>query len=263
MMTEKKSRDAPAIRKFALSKTGLDDGASNMEVIADMWSGNKDEKYDNVTFYLDKIKEEFDEMMEGEDETPSVNGNELESTGDSMFSESVTVILTILHWQRKRTGLRYNQLLSMLEQRYREQAWRYHVLESPDEPVQHKSTSAFADGTYWLLRLSRDNRIFGCKTEWKDGVSQMREVTDLDTKWHWTDGNFTLPASYEPYMAKQKYTVLGDVRGVVFPDGNIIEFFTPRGAELIHEPRKGTYIKVEDTEWQTPTLGSFFKMRHP
>jgi hypothetical protein len=262
MMTEKKSRDAPAIRKFALLKSGLDDGATNMEVIADMWSANKDDVFDNVKFYLDKIGEEYEEMMEGEDETPSVVGDKLETTGDTMFSESVTVLLTILHWQRKRTGLRYNQLLSMLEQRYREQAWRYHVLESPEETVQHKSTT-FADGTYWLIRLSRDNRIFGCKTEWINGVSQIREVVDLDIKWHWSDGHFALPASYEPYMQAQNYTVLGDVRGVVFPDGHIVEFFSPRGVELIHEPRKGTYIKAEDCEWQTPVLGSFFKMRHP
>ena len=265
-MTEKQTRDAPSIRKFDISKPNLDKRANDIELIHKLWTEKamKDDSFDrNLSFFYRKILEEFEEFTDGEDETPTLIGSELQTTGDSRFSEAPTVILTILHWMRERTDLTYPQLLSMLEQRYREQAWRYHVIPTIDHPVDTNEESSFADGTYWLLRFSRDNRLFGVKVEWSSGKAKMREVVDMDTKYHWTDGKYTLPASYEPYMHVQHFTLLGDVRGVVWPDGLIVEFFGPRGVELISEPRDGKYIRVEDTEWLAPNLGTFRSMRHP
>jgi len=267
-MTNDKPRSAPETRKFSIGKHDLNAHARNIETIREMWHDKKGKEFQTIEFYYDKILEEVEEFVEGEDETPTINKDTqiLTTTGDSRFAEAPTVLLTVLHWATVRSGLSYSQILGMLEQRFREQAWRHHVLKDVDEELVHKSKGSFEDGTYWLLRFSRDNRIFGAKVEWTQALgSKLREVVDLNTEFHWSkDGKFTLPVSYEPYMDVQRYTFLGTaVRGIVFDDGQIVEFFNPRGVELIHEPRDGKYISASDAEWQKPKLGDFTGMQYP
>lgn len=215
--------------------------------------------------------EEFEEYIEGEDETPTIIWNDLslETTGDSRFAEGPTCALTMFHWMRAKSRqqgdmLTYPQLVAMLLQRFREQAWRHHVIDEVDSVISNPNKSSFEDGTYWLLRFTRDNRIFAAKVEWTSGFgSRLREVVDLTTEYHW-DGNFILPISYEPYMSVQHFTFIGtDVRGIVFPDNEIVEFFSPRGVEMIDQPRAGKYISAEDATWKQPQLGDFTGMKHP
>jgi len=266
-MTNKTPRKPPEIRELSIVKTDLNAKFEDMLTIRKMWTKMKPDADDSLEFYYDKIVEEYDEFVEGEDETPTVDGKVLKTTGDTRFSEGITVINTVLHWMQVKTGLDYTTLIAMVPERFREQAWRYHVIEDVNQDVGNQKYDSFEDGTYWVLRHSRDNRIFGMKLEWtaRDGT-RLREVVDLTTEYHWNGDRFVLPKSYKPYMDVQKYTFLNDkvgVRGIEMPDGWLAEFFSPRGVELLDEPRDGIYVKVKDVSWFKPILGDFESMRHP
>jgi len=123
-------KKAPSIRKFDIEGLDVASSLEQMERIAIAWTNDQDD----LGFYFDKIKEEYDEFVEGEDEDPTFEDGVMLTTGDTRLSESFTVVLTVLHWMRHRTGLDYSTLMAMANQRYREQADRYSVDYSAAPP---------------------------------------------------------------------------------------------------------------------------------
>ena len=121
-------------------------------------------------------------------------------------------------------------------------------------------------GTYWIVTRSQNNNGFAVKAQWKDNETRLREVFHADGEWHFSlDGKFTLPVSYEPYMDKQNFFIIEEpnVRGIVFPDDLVIDFFGTLGAEIIDHERDGEYLDATEINWSKPLLAKFEGMRFP
>jgi len=256
----KKPKPAPAIRQYSVGSFLNESDQRVMEQLALAWGKSKFTR--DLNFFSGKILEEFGEYLIGDDEVPQFNSNNITTTGDTKFSESITVILTILHWQREHTGFTYGQLLSLLVKRYAEQADRHHI--KMDELV--KSTYEIGvplSNTYWFIRTNRIGTFFGVKIELANGQVAIREVFHGDPRIHLIDDNFILPSSYEPFMDEQWWAHLdSETRGVQIDHQTYLDFFNPMGVELVHTKKHiYNYVKLEDLAFKKPILGDFEGMR--
>jgi len=237
-----------------------------LDIIRTMWDESNEgteRAQDNISMLFDKIKEEYQEMVEGEDETPQIYENTLCTTGDSRYSEAITVLLTVLHWMRQRSELTYAQIIGLLSQRFREQAWRYDIIpEVTSEVTLAKSNPR--DLTYWIVRRSRDGRMMSVKIKFENDRAYMSEVVDLNTSVHLQGEKLVLPVSYTPYAEKQRVTGISEtVRGIDFGDGTYLDFFNPRGVEMIDYEDKGEYIPFDEIDFRADQviIGSFTGMQ--
>jgi hypothetical protein len=115
-----------AVRRYSTKPQNGRTALRRMEQISENWGEQEDRQY------LEKAFEEWQEFVDGPEEDPKLHPDSILMKSDTRFSESISVVLTQMHWMRSVTGLTYEQLVSILAQRYVEQAERYSIPTGSD-----------------------------------------------------------------------------------------------------------------------------------
>lgn len=269
--------EASSQRVYDLSKSA-NDAILDISIIASQWVSNQvknEEEQKKLIEWLDsKVFEEVEEFKIGPEAPVEINESDetVSIVGDSKVSEAITGILTFHHAVRARmlqdflkTNPATEQILSISAGRYLEQWNRYHQGETLvlNQFVNSAGQKIVRDQTFWLVKRSRDGRMLGCKVKFDGYVPYISEVADLDPGFHLSNGLMVLPISYEPYHKVQNaYLLDGETRGVSIDSNYVLDFFNPRGVEMIDKAREGNYIEWNEVNWHRPLLGSFEEMRY-